>query len=57
MADLTSKPIWDEAVELPEFAPLGEDLSVDVAVIGAGMTGITTAWLLANAVLRCSNGA
>lgn len=37
---------WHEA-ELPRFAPIEQDLSVDVAVIGGGLTGLTTAWLLA----------
>jgi glycine/D-amino acid oxidase-like deaminating enzyme/nitrite reductase/ring-hydroxylating ferredoxin subunit len=48
MSDLDVKPIWDE-VELPEFPPLGRDISVDVAVIGGGITGITTALLLQEA--------
>jgi glycine/D-amino acid oxidase-like deaminating enzyme/nitrite reductase/ring-hydroxylating ferredoxin subunit len=46
------KPIWDEAVELADFAPLSQDLAVDVAVIGAGLTGITTTYLLARSGLR-----
>ena len=52
MADLDIKPIWDEAVELPDFAPLASDISVDVAVVGAGLTGITTAFLLQQAGRR-----
>lgn len=31
---------------LPEFPALQEDLQVDVVVVGAGMTGVTTAYLL-----------
>ncbi len=38
--------IWMNA-QLPSFGPLDRDLAVDVAVIGAGLTGITTAYLLA----------
>ncbi len=48
MTDLDIKPIWDE-VELPEFPPLSRDVTVDVAVIGGGITGITTALLLQEA--------
>ncbi|ALC92403.1 (2Fe-2S)-binding protein [Bacillus sp. FJAT-18017] len=36
---------WRE-IELPKFEKLSEDISVDVAIVGAGMTGITTAYLL-----------
>ena len=34
-----------------KFPPLDRDLSVDVAVVGAGITGVTTAWLLKQAGL------
>lgn len=37
---------WRE-IELPAFEKLTKDISVDVAIIGAGITGITTAYLLA----------
>jgi len=30
----------------PMFAPLNEDLEVDVAIVGGGITGVTTAYLL-----------
>ncbi|WP_409273608.1 FAD-dependent oxidoreductase [Neobacillus sp. SCS-31] len=36
---------WRE-IDLPKFSRLEGDLSVDVAIVGAGMTGITTAYLL-----------
>ena len=34
---------------LPQFAALDRDLSVDAVVVGAGITGATTAWLLREA--------
>ncbi len=40
-----TRSIW-MATPLPRFAALDGDRQVDVAVIGAGITGITTAWLL-----------
>lgn len=40
------KPYWRE-IELPTFPRLNEDLTVDVAIVGGGITGITAAYLLA----------
>lgn len=40
------KTYWRE-IELPSFEKLDKNLSVDVAIVGGGMTGITTAYLLA----------
>jgi glycine/D-amino acid oxidase-like deaminating enzyme/nitrite reductase/ring-hydroxylating ferredoxin subunit len=37
---------WLKTAALPRFAPLDQDLTVDVVVVGAGLTGITTAYLL-----------
>lgn len=37
---------WRE-IELPTFETLNEDTAVDVAIVGAGITGITAAYLLA----------
>lgn len=45
------KPYWRE-IELPSFEALNEDLSVDVAVVGAGITGITAAYLLTQEGLK-----
>lgn len=39
--------LWDASAETPRFAPLREELRVDVAIVGAGITGITAALLLA----------
>jgi glycine/D-amino acid oxidase-like deaminating enzyme/nitrite reductase/ring-hydroxylating ferredoxin subunit len=47
----STEPFW-EGTLLPRFPQLGNDLDVDVAVIGAGVTGLTTARLLAEAGLR-----
>lgn len=40
------KSIWSENVSLPERPPLDGELSVDVAVIGGGLAGVLTAYLL-----------
>ncbi|GEO25408.1 (2Fe-2S)-binding protein [Alicyclobacillus acidoterrestris] len=41
-----SKPFWREGVEMPTFSPLDEDIHVDVAIVGGGITGVTAAYLL-----------
>lgn len=38
--------LWDSHSASNSFFPLAEDISVDVAIIGGGITGITTALLL-----------
>lgn len=43
-----SVSLWQEE-ELPSFPPLATDLRTDVCVIGAGIAGLTTAFLLAHA--------
>src|SRR4051812_29190917 len=40
---------WIETGPMPRFPKLAEDLQVDVVVIGAGITGITAAYLLKKA--------
>ncbi|MGH7725856.1 MAG: FAD-dependent oxidoreductase [Candidatus Eiseniibacteriota bacterium] len=37
---------WMESAESPELSPLKTDLDTDVCVIGAGISGLTTAYLL-----------
>jgi len=44
MSERTS--VWLATADLPTFAPLDRDLDVDVVVVGAGITGLTTALLL-----------
>ena len=38
--------IWEKETVLPQYESLKQDLTVDVAVIGAGIAGILTAYLL-----------
>ncbi|WP_114781296.1 FAD-dependent oxidoreductase [Botryobacter ruber] len=42
-----SLPVWVEEVHMPATSPLTENLKCDVCVVGAGLAGITTAYLLA----------
>ncbi len=44
-------PLWWDGVAAPPRPPLAEDASCDVAVVGAGITGLTTALLAARAGL------
>src|SRR5580765_4126671 len=42
-------PYWSASATFPQFAKLAEDRVADVVVVGAGMTGLSTAYLLAKA--------
>src|SRR5688572_22562381 len=44
--------IWTATAEVPKYQPLNENLTVDVCVIGAGIAGMTTAYMLAKAGQR-----
>lgn len=44
--------VWIATTDEPAFAPLDAALEVDVAVLGAGIAGLTTALLLKNAGMR-----
>lgn len=44
-----TKSHWLHTSALPSFGPLDRDLTVDVAVVGAGLAGISTAYLLKSA--------
>lgn len=41
--------LWSELADGAERAPLSDDLDVDVVVVGAGYTGLWTAWYLVEA--------
>jgi glycine/D-amino acid oxidase-like deaminating enzyme/nitrite reductase/ring-hydroxylating ferredoxin subunit len=44
--------IWMATANVPAYSPLQENIHVDVCVIGAGIAGLTTAYLLARAGKR-----
>jgi glycine/D-amino acid oxidase-like deaminating enzyme/nitrite reductase/ring-hydroxylating ferredoxin subunit len=51
MNSLTGKPIsyWIDSTPSASFPPLSQDVTVDVAIVGAGIAGLTTAMLLKKA--------
>lgn len=44
-----STPAWTASSTRPEFSPLAGDVRADVGIVGAGMAGLSTAYLLARA--------
>ena len=44
--DLNGESIWSRTTEIPPRRPLPGDVTADAAVIGAGMAGMLTAFLL-----------
>src|SRR5690349_4694198 len=51
MSHPPTEPLWN-LIPLPEYPALTQDIEVDVTVVGAGLTGITTAYLLAQEGVR-----
>src|SRR3954468_7625548 len=43
---MSTASYWLKSVALPQFPSISNDLEVDVAIIGGGLTGITAAHLL-----------
>src|SRR5688500_152639 len=49
MQQLDTTSYWIGSEPLPRFAALDRDVTVDVAIVGGGITGITAAYLLKKA--------
>lgn len=49
---MSTKPIWMEDGTLSKYPPLDRSIETDVCIIGAGISGLTTAYLVANAGQR-----
>src|SRR5436190_14810576 len=45
-AELDTQSYWEASAPVSRYPALDRDLTVDVAVIGAGITGLTAAYLL-----------
>ncbi len=48
---VNTTPYWFDTAKIKAFPALGEDITVDVLVVGGGITGLTTAYLLKEAGL------
>jgi len=46
MASPATTSVWAATAKLPSYSPLTHDTAADVCVIGAGIAGLTTAYLL-----------
>ncbi|MEO7099489.1 MAG: FAD-dependent oxidoreductase [Luteolibacter sp.] len=45
---MNTQPLWKSNFDAPRYPTLDQDLKVDVVVIGGGITGVSTAHLIAN---------
>ena len=48
-AQLDRTPYWQDSSSITRYPALDRNLSVDVAIVGAGITGLTAAYLLKRA--------
>src|SRR4051812_37191429 len=44
-----NESVWADTVEMPKYPPLQESTLADVCIVGAGIAGMTTAYLLTQA--------
>jgi len=47
--EVGSLPYWTDSASVPSFAKIDRDIDVDVVIVGGGITGLTTAYLLLTA--------
>jgi glycine/D-amino acid oxidase-like deaminating enzyme/nitrite reductase/ring-hydroxylating ferredoxin subunit len=47
MTDGVTRPLWPDTARVPHYPPLASDATADVCVVGAGISGLTAAYLLA----------
>jgi len=47
-----NKSLWLDTTSLPKYRPLTEDIEADLCIVGAGITGITLAYVLRKSGLR-----
>lgn len=41
-----NEPVWESTAQIPTHSPLTADTTADVCIVGAGIAGLTTAYLL-----------
>jgi len=41
-----NEPVWESTAQIPAHSPLTADTTADVCIVGAGIAGLTTAYLL-----------
>lgn len=47
MLPSSTESYWQQSVSLPDYPTLNDNVKADVCIVGAGITGLTTAFLLA----------